>query len=83
MKSIHFIQMQREEQEEILYRKGVYIGKQRKAEQVAILFQLEGFYVEVHYKEYRQYIDRIKVTSNPDIIDQYLEPFDMGELMIQ
>ena len=83
MKSTEFTRLPREIQEDLLYNSGVFVGKRKMGGYSAILFQLEGFYVEVFYSRYRRDVAFMEVSTEPDVLDRYLEPFDMGELMKQ
>ncbi len=58
---------------EALYRHGVFIGKRKLQNRAVILYQLNGFYVELFYIEYRKTIDRIITSDNTDILMPYLE----------
>lgn len=69
------------EQLTILYNEGVYLGKRRDANQVVLLYQLEGFYAEVFYRIYRQYISKIHLSGNISILDPYLEQIDVEDLV--
>ena len=59
MTMCEFQRLQPDEQIAILYDQGVYLGKRREIKQAVLLFQFEGFYVEVFYRIYRQYISKI------------------------
>jgi hypothetical protein len=65
---------------DILHRDGVYVGKLVVNGQITILFQLYAFYVEVQYKLYRQDINRLLATDNPDILTPYLNQIDIDAL---
>jgi len=77
---LEFINLPQELQFETLHRHAVYIGKQKKANQIVVLFQLHGFYVEVYYKQYRKIIDHIVTTDNTEILQPYLEQINIREL---
>ncbi|HYH14986.1 MAG TPA: hypothetical protein VD794_07195 [Flavisolibacter sp.] len=61
------------EQLDILYKQGVYIGKRKQGEEVIVLYQLEGFYVELYYIKYRCYIRRMHCFHSTLLLDPYLE----------
>jgi hypothetical protein len=69
------------EQLTILYNEAVYLGKRRDTNQVVLLYQLEGFYAEVFYRIYRQYISKIHLSGNISILDPYLEQIDVEDLV--
>jgi len=69
------------QQVSMLYRHGVYIGKQKRLDQVMLLYQLDHFYVEVIYSRYRRYISRLRCTSSVSVLDPYLEQIDVEQLV--
>ena len=75
-----FIKLPQELQFELLYKHGVYIGKQKIGKQTVVLFQLNSFYVEVYYKKYRKLIDRIVTSDNTDILIPYLGQINVRDL---
>ncbi len=64
-----------------LYKHGVYIGKQKEEGSTSVLYQLDCFYVEVSYRKYRQYIERINSFASVSMIDPYLEQIDVEHLV--
>lgn len=58
---------------ESLYQEGTYIGKRRILDSSSILYQLDGFYVEVLYQKYRCQIRQIRCSENTILLDPYLE----------
>ena len=68
-----FIDLPQQLQFEILHKHGVYIGKRKIIKQTIVLFQLNGFYVEVYYRQYRKTIDRLITSADTDILQPYLE----------
>jgi hypothetical protein len=69
------------DQVKVLYEQGVYIGKRRNNDYTALLYQLEGFYVEISYRQYRRHIDRIYCSASTSILDPYLEQIDVVHLV--
>ena len=57
---------------ELLYKEGIYIGKHKTGSSIAILYQLDSFYVEIFYRKYRNEIDRLNCFTSPNYIDPYL-----------
>jgi hypothetical protein len=57
---------------ELLHKEGIYIGKQKTGSSIAILYQLDSFYVEIFYRKYRSEIDRLNCFTSPSFIDPYL-----------
>jgi len=62
-----------EEQLNILHKDGVHVGKRMVADAPVILFQINNFYVEVHYKEYRKDVSKLLVSDNVDVVHPYLK----------
>lgn len=62
---------------DVLYERGVYIGKTRTGEITRMLYNLEGYYVEIIYKKYRLFIQSITVLDNVEDLDPYLEQIDV------
>jgi hypothetical protein len=68
---------------ELLHRDGVFVGKRKVGNQVVVLFQLYGFYIEVYYKKYRKKIDRINSSNHTDILQPYLDQIKVRDLKDQ
>lgn len=61
---------------DLLHKEAAYIGKRHLNGQVAILFQLESFYVEVFYREYRTLVDYINTTGSIEVLIPYLNQLE-------
>ncbi|RYY89609.1 MAG: hypothetical protein EOO15_05750 [Chitinophagaceae bacterium] len=68
------------EQLDLLYLQGAFIGKRKKGAQTCVLYQLEGFYVEVVYRLYRRIPDRLNCFRSTSLLDPYLELIDVEYL---
>ena len=68
------------EQINILYNEGTYIGKRKHDGLIALLYQVDSFYVEVVYRKYRCFIASIKCSESTMILDPYLEQIDVEYL---
>lgn len=68
------------QQLDTLQKHGVYIGKSVKHEQTVLLMQLDSFYVELYYNEYRRDLQKIRTFSSPDEIDEYLKWINIKNL---
>jgi hypothetical protein len=66
---------------DLLYQHGVYIGKRKKQHLVKVLYQLDGFYVEIYYKKYRQFINHIRCFTGTERLNPYLFQIDVGDIM--
>lgn len=72
--------LEEREKMDLLHSEGVYVGKRQLHHQVAILFQLESFYVEVVYDNYRSIIGYIKSGTSIDMLKPYLN--QIGEQLM-
>ena len=46
-----------------------------------LLFQIDGFYVELYYNNRQNKIDRFKSFSNVDLLTPYLSQIDLSGLL--
>lgn len=60
-----------------LYEEGVYIGKRRQEQQVWMMFQLEGFYVELCYSRYRYHVCDVRCSASTSVLDPYLKEISL------
>ncbi len=74
-------QLAQSEKIDLLYKEGVYIGKRMVGDFRVVLYQLESFYVEVLYKDYRRNISRLSFSQYTGILDPYLEQIDIEMLV--
>jgi len=78
MSKTEFERLTQDEQLHLLQSSGIYIGKLRKETLTAVLYQLETFYVEVLYRQYRRLIKELRCFESASHIDPYLEQTDLG-----
>lgn len=64
----------------LLYKDGVHVGKRIVNGLTVILFQLYGFYVEVHYTDYRRQISHIVTSGSSEILQPYLDQIHIRDL---
>jgi hypothetical protein len=76
-----FYLMTENEQIEVLYRDAVYVGKRKNEGLVAILFQLDTFYVEINYKKYRYFVESMQVFTTTEILEPYMEQINVDSVM--
>lgn len=81
MKMHEFLLLPEQDQIEILYQNGVYIGKRKEAFSIILLYQFESFYVEVFYRKYRSHIKRLHCFESTELLDPYLEQIDVENLV--
>ena len=70
-----------EEKASLLYDYGTYIGKRRLATTTVVLYQMEGFYAEVYYRQYRRIIEYISCFEGTARLDPYLLQIDVEHLV--
>ena len=58
---------------ELIYEHGAFVGKRQEGDREILLYQLGGYYIELYYLEYRKTIDRMLSTSDPSVLDPYLD----------
>ena len=63
----------------LLYKEGIYIGKRRIYNRIALLYQFESFYAEIFYKSYRKYVDHINCFETTAELDPYLENINVED----
>lgn len=68
-----FYQLTLQEKAGLLQRDGVYIGKLNKEGFIVLLYQLEDFYVEVFYIEFRGQINHFNCSKDVSLLDQYFD----------
>lgn len=81
MRHIEFIRLKKTEQVELLYCNAVYIDKRKEGDTVCVLYQMDGFYVEISYVKYRCCISRINAFESLDLLEPYLDAMDVEELI--
>ncbi|GAC1419534.1 MAG: hypothetical protein NVS1B13_21300 [Flavisolibacter sp.] len=81
MKMLEFKIMDQSDQINLLYKEGTYIGKRKKNNQDLVLYQLDSFYIEITYIEYRRFIQKIRCFSSTSLIDPYLEQINLASLV--
>ena len=77
MSKSEFERLTLEEQLHLLHLSGIYIGKLKKDSMIGILYQMDSFYVEVIYRQYRQLVQEIRLFDSVNNIDPYLEQTDL------
>ena len=61
------------EQEELLWKQGVELGRRKGAIYHYILYQVDGFYMEVQYIMPGRILVQIACFEDPDLLDPYLD----------
>ena len=69
------------EQAEVLWERGVHLGERTDGEHGIVLYQIEGFYVEVFYHEEHNTIKRIRSFKSVDQLRPYLDVININNLV--
>ncbi len=77
----NFYLLTEDEQINLLYEHGVYIGKRKDNNTTTVLYQLDSFYVEIIYKKYRFFIHKINCFTTTEKLSPYLEQIDIEDVM--
>jgi|GEM_PF-983717 len=75
-----FSELGHERQLRLLHQDGAYVGKRTVNGRQSVLFQLYGFYVEVHYRQYRLEVDRIETSASTGILQPYIDQVKVRDL---
>ena len=78
-----FIQLNETEQIEILWYNGEQIGRRKDEEHLILLYQVEGFYVEVFYHNKERVIKKYMSFECTDLLEPYLEKIDITNVYKQ
>ena len=68
------------QQAEMLWENGVHIGERKKEEHTIVLYQIDGFYVEVFYHRGLNEIKRFRSFSSVDQLMPYTNKISIAGL---
>ena len=68
---------------ELLWSAGVLIGARQEGFHKILLYQIDGFYVEVFYQYFQGKMVKIKSFSHTDQLDPYLKSINISSLLSQ
>lgn len=60
-----------------LYKRGVFVGKQKKGDETIVLYQLDTFYIEIFYTKYRTYISHLRCFDSLEELTPYLSQINI------
>jgi hypothetical protein len=81
MKMFDFSLLDMEDQLDLLYKEGVFVGKIRKNNVFKVLYQYNSFYVEITYRKYRYSIQDMRFFEATEHLDPYLTKIDIEFLI--
>ena len=73
MQMQEFELLSQKEQLDILYKEGIYVGKQKQNNSTFLVLQVDSFYVEIDYRKYRHHINAINCFATTSQLDPYLK----------
>jgi hypothetical protein len=73
MTLVDFIILPIEQQIDLLYNHGVYVGKIKLNDITVLLYQMDAFYIQISYSRYRVSIDTIQCFETTEVLEPYLE----------
>lgn len=76
-----FILLTQSEKINLLYEKGVFVGKRIDGKQSVALYQLDSFYIEIYYKKYRTFISHLHYSSSTKILNAYLHQINIDGII--
>jgi hypothetical protein len=68
------------EQLNLLHKSGVHVGKRIVNGKKVILYQINDFYAEVYYTQYRKEVDTVLISKDVEIIQPYLGQIEIRDL---
>ncbi len=78
---IVFNELSRQEQLDLLYKEGIFLGKLRTFNQSRVLYFYADFYAEIIYTRYRQKVKLIRCFYCTHLLDPYLQQLKIEELI--
>ena len=78
MHFFEFLQLEEMEQLETLWYNGEQIGKRKETNYLILLYQVEGFYVEVFYHTREKTIKKYLSFEDLEKLDPYLDSIDLS-----
>lgn len=73
-------QMTEMEQADVIWEKGVLIGKRKDGFYNILLFQVDAFYAEIFYHSHFNVIIQIRTFSNTAELEPYLQAISLADL---
>ena len=65
--------LDKNEQIDLLYKDGIYIGKRKEGRLIVVLYQLDSFYIKIFYQKYRCYVSRLYCFTSTTLLNPYLD----------
>ena len=81
MQMKEFNLLSEKEQLDVLYKEGIYIGKQKQNNRTFMMLQLDSFYIEIDYRKYRHHINAINCFETTFQLDPYIKEIKIDLLI--
>ncbi len=81
MNLYQFLLLENNDQVDLIYNEGVYVGKRSEDGRAIVLYQLHAFYIEIFYYQYRRNIQHFNCFSSTDNLLPYFEELDVQDLI--
>src|SRR6476620_789908 len=78
MHFLEFLRLREDDQLETLWYNGEQIGRRKDGEFLILLYQVEGFYVEVFYHTKKKLITKYVSFEDTDRLDPYISQMDLS-----
>lgn len=77
----HFNALSSIAQQDLVYNEGVWLMERLTGSFLIVLYQIEGFYVEIYYLRSTYEVIVIKSFTNTDLLHPYLSKINVSELV--
>ena len=77
----HFNALNQEKQRRLVLQKGVYLTGRRTRDFTVLLFDVDGFYIEVYFYTATNKVFLIKSFDHTDLLQPYLNTIDIKFLL--
>jgi hypothetical protein len=81
MEFYKFRMLNQNEQIDLLYKEGIYIGKLKEGSSIVVLYQLDSYYIKIFYQKYRWYVSRIYCFTSTTLLDPYLDQVSANDMV--
>lgn len=75
-----FRMLDKNEQIDLLYEDGIYIGKRKEGNSIVVLYQLDSYYIKIFYQKYRCYVERLYCFTSPILLEPYLDQVNVHDM---
>ena len=76
-----FRMLDKNEQIDLLYKEGIYIGKLKEGNSIVVLYQLDSFYVKIFYQKYRCYVNRLYCFTSTALLEPFLDQVNVNDMV--